>query len=163
MFTESMKSEIEKIGSLIGKTLDGSISEKELSDVANAVKTTYGKLAGSMKTVDTLLDSVFGKETQEDVKDTADTVKKEVSRMQKAIDSFKETVSDLGGDIASNLIEGLSDGLSQGDFLSNMKDWLRKMLVQSMVYTESMKTEIEEIGKKNLRGNHYRIHGHIIA
>ena len=152
VFTKSMKSEIEKIGSLIGKTLDGSISKDELSNVANAVKATYGKLADSMKTVDTLLDSVFGKETQEDVKDTADTVKKEVSRMQKAIDGFKETVSDLGGDIASNLIEGLSDGLSQGDFLSNMKDWLRKMLVQSMVYTETMKTEIEEIGKRISEG-----------
>ena len=147
VFTESMKSKIEKIGSLIGKTLDGSISKKELSDVANAVKATYGKLADSMKTVDTLLDSVFGKEKEEEIKDTTNTITKELSKIESAMKSFKETVSDLGGDIASNLIEGLSDGLSQSDFLSNMKDWIRKMLVQSIVYTEQMKSQIEEIGK----------------
>ena len=63
------------------------------------------------------------------------------------MDSFKKTVSDLGGDIASNLIDGLSSGLSQSDFLSNMKNWIKKMLVQSVVYTEQMKSQIEAIGK----------------
>jgi TP901 family phage tail tape measure protein len=147
VFTDSMKDEIEKIGSLIGKTLDGSIIEEELSDVANAVKATYGKLADSMKTVDTMLDSIFGKEKEKEVKDTGNTITKELSKIESAMDSFKKTVSDLGGDIASNLIDGLSNGLSQSDFLSNMKSWIKKMLVQSVVYTEQMKSQIEEIGK----------------
>jgi hypothetical protein len=136
VFTDSMKGEIEKIGSLIGKTLDGSIGGKKLNDVANAVKATYGKLADSMKTVDTMLDEIFGKEKE-----------KELSKIESAMDSFKKTVSDLGGDIASNLIDGLSNCLSQSDFLSNMKDWIKKMLVQSVVYTEQMKSQIEAIGK----------------
>jgi hypothetical protein len=147
VFTDSMKGEIEKIGSLIGKTLDGSISEKELSDVANAVKATYGKLADSMKTVDTMLDSIFGKEAEKNVSSGANTVVENVSKIQKAIDNLKDSLADLGGDIASNLIDGLTNGLTQGDFLSNMKDWIKKMLVQSVVYTEQMKSQIEAIGK----------------
>ena len=37
--------------------------------------------------------------------------------------------------------------MSQGDFLDKMKSWIKRMLVQSVVYTESMKSEIEAIGQ----------------
>jgi SLT domain-containing protein len=42
----------------------------------------------------------------------------------------------------------LTEGITQGDFLGNIKDWLRKMMIQMVVYTDTMKAEIEEIGKR---------------
>ena len=42
--------------------------------------------------------------------------------------------------------------MNQGDFLQKMKSWIKKMLVQSVVYTESMKSEIEAIGQAITKG-----------
>ena len=147
VFTDSMKGEIEKIGSLIGKTLDGSISGKKLNDVANAVKATYGKLADSMKTVDTLLDSIFGKEAEKNVSSGANTVVENVSKIQKAIDSLKDSLADLGGDVAGNFISSLNSGLDVDSALISFKKFIRNYVIQAAVYTESLKTEMESLGK----------------
>lgn len=147
VYTESLKDEFDKIGLRIWHYVSGSYPKSELNNIKKEVSSIYGNLAGSLKGVDEVLDEIFGKEAEKEVKDTGDTITKELSKIESAMDSFKKTVSDLGGDIASNLIEGLSNGLSQSDFLSNMKDWIKKMLVQSVVYTEQMKGEIEAIGK----------------
>ena len=145
VYTESLKSEMEKIGQGIADYIMG--KNGGLETISNEFKKTYEKLAKGISKTDEYLDKIFGKEKEKEVKDTGDTITKELSKIESAIDSFKKTVSDLGGDIASNLIEGLSNGLSQSDFLTNMKNWIKKMLVQSVVYTESMKSQIEEIGK----------------
>ena len=42
--------------------------------------------------------------------------------------------------------------MSESDFLGKMKDWIKRMLVQSVVYTESMKGEIEAIGQAITKG-----------
>ena len=147
VYTESLKDEFSKIGDRVWHYVAGSYPKSELDNIKKQVSSIYGNLAESLKGVDEVLDEIFGKEKEKEVKDTGDTITKELSKIESAIDSFKKTVSDLGGDVASNLIEGLSNGLSQSDFLSNMKNWIKKMLVQSVVYTESMKSQIEEIGK----------------
>jgi hypothetical protein len=147
VFTNSMKGEIEKIGSLIGKTLDGSISGKELNDVANAVKATYGKLADSMKTVDTMLDSIFGKEAEKNVSSGANTVVENVSKIQKAIDSLKDSLTDLGSDVAGNFISSLNSGLDLNSALISFKKFIRNYVIQSAVYTNSLKSEMEKIGQ----------------
>ena len=47
--------------------------------------------------------------------------------------------------------------MKQGDFLIKMKSWIkRKCLLQSVVYTESMKSEIEAIGQAIHKGNQRR-------
>jgi hypothetical protein len=38
--------------------------------------------------------------------------------------------------------------MTQGDFLTNIKDYLKKLMIQMVVYTDTMKAEIEEIGKR---------------
>jgi DNA repair exonuclease SbcCD ATPase subunit len=133
-----------------GERLTEAIISQDNAGIKNAkshMMTAYNEIDSLMKNIDKQLDDIFGKETEKEVEKTTTTIEKNLSRLEKAMDSFKETVSDLGGDIASNLIDGLSNGLSQSDFLSNMKDWIKKMLVQSVVYTEQMKSEIEAIGK----------------
>lgn len=134
VYTESLKTEMESLGKGIADYISG--KKGGLNKIGEEFKKTYEKLAANIKKTDEVLDEIFGKEKE-----------KELSKIESAMDSFKKTVSDLGGDIASNLIDGLSNGLSQSDFLTNMKNWIKKMLVQSVVYTEQMKSQIEEIGK----------------
>lgn len=145
VYTDSLKSEMEKIGQGIADYIMG--KNGGLDKISNEFKKTYETLAKGISKTDEYLNKIFGKEKQKEVKDTGNTITKELSKIESAMDSFKKTVSDLGGDIASNLIDGLSNGLSQSDFLTNMKNWIKKMLVQSVVYTEQMKSQIEEIGK----------------
>jgi len=62
-------------------------------------------------------------------------------------DEIEDTTEQIGTNIFDNLISALSEGLSQGEFLENMKKYIRDMLIQTLVYTQSMKSEIEAIGK----------------
>ena len=100
VFTDSMKSEIEKIGQGIADYIMG--KNGGLETISNEFKKTYEKLAGNISKADEYLDKIFGKEKEKEVKDTGDTITKELSKIESAMDSFKKkTVSDLGGDIAS--------------------------------------------------------------
>lgn len=62
-------------------------------------------------------------------------------------DEVEDTTEQIGTNIFDNLISALSEGLSQGQFLENMKKYIRDMLIQTLVYTQAMKSEIEAIGK----------------
>lgn len=134
----------------IGKSITAGIVDKsgaELENAKNKISKIYREMTESMQAIDEMLCDVFGKSTVEAVEETAEEVVDNLSKLENAINSFKESIADVGADIASNLINGLTNGLSQSDFLTNMKDWLRKMLLQAVVYTETMKNEIEAIGK----------------
>ena len=134
----------------IGKSITVGIVDKsgaELETAKNKISKIYREMTESMQAIDEMLGDVFGKSTVDAVKGTTETVVDNLSKLENAINSFKESIADVGADIASNLINGLTNGLSQSDFLTNMKDWLRKMLLQAVVYTETMKNEIEAIGK----------------
>ena len=61
---------------------------------------------------------------------------------------FKETIKDVTNDIGQTFINGLTEGITQGEFLGNIKEWLRKMLIQMVVYTDTIKAEVEEIGHR---------------
>ena len=106
----------------------------------------YDSIESSVSGIYDIIDEVFP-ETADTISGSVDNISDSLTSFEKAMKSFKESVSDLGGDIAGEIVNGLTSGLSQGDFLSNMKDYLRKMLIQSAVYTESLKGEIEAIGK----------------
>jgi phage-related tail protein len=134
----------------IGKSITAGIVDKsgsELENAKNKISKIYREMTESMQAIDEMLGDIFGKSTVEAVEETAEEVVDNLSKLENAINSFKESIADVGADIASNLINGLTNGLSQSDFLTNMKDWLRKMLLQAVVYTETMKNEIEAIGK----------------
>jgi len=139
----------------IGIKLISAMTQETSVDMIEGIKTELGSLYTEMtakaNSVEEILTAVFGKVSDKS-EEATEEIESNLTRLEEAIKSFKDTVSDLGADIASNLVDGLTNGLSQSDFLSNMKDWLRKMLVQSVVYTETMKAEIEEIGKRISEG-----------
>lgn len=141
VYTESFQDKLAEVGSSLARALTEGSSGRGLIDMASVksqLDELYDTASESAKNVDAMLDSIFGK--------VEESVEEKLTAFQKAIKSFKESIEDLGGDLASNLVEGISSGLNQSDFLNNMKDWIRKMLIQSVVYTETMKSEIEAIG-----------------
>jgi hypothetical protein len=150
VYTETFQTKLAEVGTKLSASLL-SPTTTDIATVRKELEELYEDATESAKSVENIISEVF-KDITDESEETTDELESNLTRLEEAIESFKDTVSDLGADIASNLVDGLTNGLSQSDFLSNMKDWLRKMLVQSVVYTETMKAEIEEIGKKISEG-----------
>lgn len=141
VYTESFQDRLAEIGTKLTAALLGGGNIKNIRD---ELESLWDEASESAKAAEAIISEVFG--------DIVDNAEDRLSELEKAIKSFKESVLDLGGELASNLVEGISNGLSQGEFLDDMKKWIRKMLVQSVVYTESMKAEIEAIGAAISKG-----------
>ena len=145
VYTDSMKSQIESVGKKIAQAINSGNSTNVLG-AKETIGSLYDTLTTKSKTALKWVEQLFPEMSKTVEKETIN-VEKSLTRLESAVQSFKETIADLGGDIAGNLVDGLTNGLSQSDFLTNMKNWIKKMLVQSVVYTEQMKSQIEAIGK----------------
>jgi len=155
VYTESFQDRLAEVGTKLTAALLGGGSVKDIRKELEDLWDTASKQA---EQAEAIIAEAFG-DIQEVVEEAADGVDESLEKIEEKLSSFteamnrfKEEVSDLGGDLAGNLIDGLSAGLNQGEFLDNMKKWIRKMLVQSVVYTESMKAEIEAIGQAISKG-----------
>ena len=141
IYTKSFQDKLAKIGTKLSTAL---IKGGNIKDIRKELEALWNTASKQAKKAEKIISDAFG--------DLIETVEKKLTKFEQLVESFKETVSDLGGDIATNLVDGISDGLSQSDFLDNMKKWIRKMLIQSVVYTNSMKAEIEAIGQAITKG-----------
>lgn len=155
VYTESFQDRLAEVGTKLTATLLGGGSVKGIRKELEDLWDTASKQA---ERAEAIIAEAFGdiqevvEESADGVEESLDKIDEKLSSFTEAMNRFKEDVSDLGGDIATNLVDGISDGLSQSDFLDNMKKWIRKMLVQSVVYTNSMKAEIEAIGQAITKG-----------
>lgn len=153
VYTESFVDDMAFIGDrLISAMMGGDKSSYTL--VKEELASMYKSSIETIKEIDKVLDSVFGTidEGLNKSEEGLNKLENKLSRFTEAMNNFKDTISDLGGDIASNLVDALSNGLTQSDFLGNMKTWLRNMMIQMVVYTDTMKAEVEEIGKRISEG-----------
>ena len=145
-YSEAFTDKIAGVGQKLISAVTGGGDKTSLNALKGELSGLYDSIESSVSGIYDIIDEVFP-ETADTISGSVDNISDSLSSFEKAMKSFKESVSDLGGDIAGEIVNGLTSGLSQGDFLSNMKDYLRKMLIQSAVYTESLKGEIEAIGK----------------
>lgn len=152
VYSEAFTDKIAGVGQKLISAVTGG-GGKGSNSAAKSIIALKGELSGLYDSIESsvsgiydIIDEVFP-ETADTISGSVDNISDSLTSFEKAMKSFKESVSDLGGDIAGEIVNGLTSGLSQGDFLSSMKDYLRKMLIQSVVYTESLKGEIEAIGK----------------
>jgi hypothetical protein len=60
--------------------------------------------------------------------------------------SFSQSLQNVGTEISSSLIDNLSKGLTESDFMQTMKDYITNMVVQAAVYTEALKSKMATIG-----------------
>jgi phage-related minor tail protein len=145
-YSEAFTDKIAGVGQKLISAVTGGGDKGSISALKGELSGLYDSIESSVSGIYDIIDEVFP-ETADTISGSVDNISDSLTSFEKAMKSFKESISDLGGDIAGEIVNGLTSGLSQGDFLSNMKDYLRKMLIQSAVYTESLKGEIEAIGK----------------
>lgn len=145
-YSEAFTDKIAGVGQKLISAVTGGVDKGSISALKGELSGLYDSIESSVSGIYDIIDEVFP-ETADTISGSVDNISDSLTSFEKAMKSFKESISDLGGDIAGEIVNGLTSGLSQGDFLSNMKDYLRKMLIQSAVYTESLKGEIEAIGK----------------
>ena len=164
---------LSKVGENIGDILFSSLEENTtkndfLKNLRDYFKTNLLKISvytesfqSRLAELGTKLSTSFAmggsnlKQIKKEISDLWDTTKKGAKEVENMIaEVFSEireeveiTTEEIGTSIFDNLVSALSDGLTQGEFLENMKKYIRDMLIQTLVYTQSMKNEIEAIGK----------------
>ena len=161
VYTESFQDKLAEVGMTLSRALSEGFSGEGLIDMSSVrakLNKLYDTAYASAQQAELIINATFG-DIQEVVKKTGDELdkggddfEKELTRIEELMKNFKEEVADVGGEIGSSFVDAISDGMNQGDFLQKMKSWIKKMLVQSVVYTESMKAEIEAIGQAITKG-----------
>lgn len=145
VYTESFQNMLADVGTkMIQALMSG--NKSRLESLKTELESLYNIAKIKAEGLENIIDDVFP-DIKETVTDSLDKIEDSMTSFEKAMKNFNDSIKDMGGDIASQLVNGLTNGLGQSDFLKNMKDWIKKMLIQSVVYTESMKSEIEAIGK----------------
>lgn len=86
------------------------------------------------------------KELFTDATKAADAYAAELTSVVKAASSFYDSLKDVGTDIANELVNNLVDGLSGDDFMYAIEEYIRKAVIQSVVYTASMQSQLAAIG-----------------
>jgi phage-related tail protein len=160
VFTESFQDKFAKIGALLAKTLNEGVAYQimDMSKIRSELNELYDSAVAKAKFADSIINSAFGdigqtvEETTEQIEESVEVVERTLTRFEELMEGFKDEVADVGGEIGSSFVDAISEGMNQGDFLQKMKGWIKKMLVQSVVYTESMKSEIEAIGQAITNG-----------
>lgn len=147
IYTESFSKKMAEIGSKLIIAISDGGNKTYLTTAKEELLALYETAEKTAKKLDNTLDDVFGKTSE-----SADTATNSLTKFGNTMKDLLESIQDLGGDIASNLVDALSNGLTQSDFLGNMKTWLRNMMIQMVVYTDTMKAEVEEIGKRISEG-----------
>ena len=152
VYTEEFQDRLAEVGVKLASALTGSYS---LQLVRGDLETLYDSATKSAEKAESLITDVFG-DIQDTVEKTVESTNNgfedTLSSFEKLLESFKESIVDIGGEIGNQFVDAISSGINQSDFLGKMKDWIKRMLVQSVVYTESMKAEIEAIGQSITKG-----------
>ena len=126
------------------------------NEAINTLNDSYQKFSTQVKEQNDLLDAqiiVY----QELFKSTNQWTKSAVLQTQlNAIKnqfySFFEDLQNMGLTVGENLVNAIADGMSQADFLTSMKDYIRKAIIQTVVYTETLHHEIAQIGAAISKG-----------
>lgn len=158
VYTDGFNKQLKEIGERISNALIGDMTEDVVSGLRTEIETLYDSAIRNAERAEKLVNSVFGdiqetvEETTETIEESIEVVEETLTSFEELMKSFNEEVADVGGDIGSTFVDAISNGMNQSDFLGKMKDWIKRMLVQSVVYTESMKSEIEAIGQAITKG-----------
>lgn len=75
-----------------------------------------------------------------------------LNKIKTAFYSFFEDLQNMGLTVGETLVNAIADGMSQADFLGSMKDYIRKAIIQTVVYTETLQHEIAQIGATISKG-----------
>lgn len=152
VYTEEFQDSLATVGVELASALTGSYP---LQLVREDLEKLYNSATKNAEKAESLIADIFG-DIQDTVEKTVESTNNglgdTLSSFEKLLESFKDSIVDMGGEIGNQFVDAISSGMNQSDFLGKMKDWIKRMLVQSVVYTESMKSEIEAIGQAITKG-----------
>lgn len=100
---------------------------EEIESISDYMRGLYREYENVADGIDEVLNGIF--------EDTVETV-----------ESITDSIEEMGTTISESLVDAMVNGLEQGEFLDTMKNYVRKMVVQTVVYTESLQSQIEAIG-----------------
>lgn len=159
VYTDEFQTRLAQIGARVGALFSGGFANTFATIdsvlIKDELEAMYDETAETVKGIDKLLDSIFGTvpdSIEESFDEAVEIVEEKLTTLEEVIKSFNEQIADVGGDLGSQFADSIAEGMSESDFLGKMKDWIKRMLVQSVVYTESMKSEIEAIGQAITKG-----------
>lgn len=136
---------------------------RQLNDATNTYNESLSKLNSSMSNLAKTLKSqnkeldnqiLLYKElyTSTDASFNSAVLETSLNKIKSAFYSFFEDLQDMGLTVGENLVNAIADGMSQADFLTSMKDYIRKAIIQTVVYTETLQHEIAQIGATISKG-----------
>ena len=144
VYTESFQSKLADIGAKLASALSG---EKSLKSIREELEALWDTASKSAEKAEKIINESFG-DIADDIDDATEEITDALTTFEDAMQSFSDSIKDTGASIANEIVNGLTNGLSQSDFLSKMQTWLRNNLIQMVVYTDSMKSEIQAISDK---------------
>lgn len=127
VYTEEFADLMAKVGSNIASALT-SKNISDLQEAKNQLEELWDSAEKRAKEAEEFLSSVF-----EDISEDAQDLTSEIE--------------ELGSTISDSLVSAVSDGLAEADFMDMMKSYIKNMVVNAVVYTEAIQSEIAAIGE----------------
>lgn len=150
VYGESFQSTLSNLGARMAKAMANPLgmTKDVLSGFKNELSAVYQNAKNATANLGQIFDEVFGVEVEEAVT----TATASLSAFAQQIQNLKTQILDLGGEIGSTLADALTNGLTKSDYMQNVKKWIRNLIVQMTVFTDSMKADVERIGKMIAQG-----------
>lgn len=150
VYGESFQSTLSNLGARMANAMANPLgmTKDVLSGFKNELSAVYQNARNATANLGQIFDEVFGVEVEEAVT----TATASLSAFAQQIQNLKTQILDLGGEIGSTLADALTNGLTKSDYMQNVKKWIRNLIVQMTVFTDSMKADVERIGKMIAQG-----------
>lgn len=150
VYGESFQSTLSNLGARMANAMANPLgmTKDVLSGFKNELSAVYQNAKNATANLGQIFDEVFGVEVEEAVT----TATASLSAFAQQIQNLKTQILDLGGEIGSTLADALTNGLTKSDYMQNVKKWIRNLIVQMTVFTDSMKADVERIGKMIAQG-----------
>lgn len=150
VYGESFQSTLSNLGARMANAMANPLgmTKDVLSGFKNELSAVYQNARNATANLGQIFDEVFGVEVEEAVT----TATASLSAFAQQIQNLKAQILDLGGEIGSTLADALTNGLTKSDYMQNVKKWIRNLIVQMTVFTDSMKADVERIGKMIAQG-----------
>jgi phage-related minor tail protein len=116
---------------------------KEYEELNKEYQTLYGSLNGYTSEM---------VRSQAIVSKYASIVRKEMLANTKSLlNTVYNSFSSYGKTIGENLMDSIVNGATKSDFLNNIKEYVRKQMLQLAIYTDSFTSEIADIGTQMVK------------
>jgi len=137
---------------------DQEIADQRAKRIAEARELGFGRLTAAVEVYGDKLNSINAIESESriellatekiwsDLSNSARVFQAQIGAIRSDVISFYDSFANIGLDIGKSLVDSLSQGLSEGDFMSKIKEYISNIVVQAAVFTDELTGKMAEIG-----------------